>query len=272
MDIDILDLAKLECDERREQLFKINKYDIYKLFIEERQNIIDFFPIESNESVLEINSECGIITSKLADKAKKVISVEANELYCECAKEVNLDKKNIQFVNANISEYIGRCEEKFDYIFIINRSYEIFEGKILKSAYDLLKKDGKLVITTNNKLGLKYWAGCQEDLNGGFFVGIEDYQLLNTDKRLYSKSQIEKFIRTNGIYNFIFMYPYPDYIFPTAIYSDARLPRSGELDNNIRNFEGERYLLFDEKKVYDTIIEEELFPLYSNSYIIVIDR
>lgn len=272
MDIDILDLAKLDKNARRKKIFEIKQYDIFKLFAEERQCSIDFVPILDSDSILEINSECGIITERFAEKAKKVIAVEPNPLFHNCSKYVNCENENIEFVNESIDNYISSCKEKFDYIFVINNSYELFKGNRLKTINNLLVENGKLIIATNNKLGLKYWAGCQEELNGGFFVGIENYQLINTDKRLSSKLDIEKTLSLNGIQNYRFMYPYPDYIFPTSIYTDARLPKSGELDNNIRNFEGERYLLFDEKKVFDMIIEEKLFPLYSNSYLIVIDR
>ena len=47
----------------------------------------------------------------------------------------------------------------------------------------------------------------------------------------------------------------------TMIYSDRYLPKVGELSNNLRNFDRDRMLLFDEKKVFDMLIREELFPL-----------
>ena len=55
-----------------------------------------------------------------------------------------------------------------------------------------------------------------------------------------------------------------------AIYSDEYLPKVGELRDNRRNFDRERYLLFDESKAYDSIIKDGLFPIFSNSYLVVI--
>ena len=56
----------------------------------------------------------------------------------------------------------------------------------------------------------------------------------------------------------------------TTIYSDQYLPKKGELSNNLRNFDRERVLLFDEKQVFDEIIDENEFPLFSNSYLLVV--
>lgn len=272
MKLDIIELAELGKTERREKILKSDSYELLKLYAEERQNIVDFIPISRNDNVLEINSECGIISAKLAEKANRITTVEENTTYCTAATKLNSRYCNINYVNSAIKEFINDCDEKFDYIFIINDVYKIFSEKLLASVYNLLQDNGKLIIATNNKLGLKYWAGCQESLNGGFFVGIENYQLIKTNKRLYSKSEIERLLNENQIDKYRFLYPYPDYLFPISVYSDRRLPQKGELDNNIRNFEGERYLLFDEKKAYDTIIEENIFPIYSNSYLVIIDR
>lgn len=270
--IDILELAQLESEERRKRIFDINEYWAYKLFAEERQNIVDFFDINKNHCVLELNSEAGIITSKLAEKAKRVTSIEQDETYYRAAKLLNNTDGNITFENEDIRSFVLQCKEKYDFIFIINRLYEVINDDLLTNVCNLLSESGKLVIATDNKLGLKYWAGCQESLNGGFFTGLENYQLINTNKKLYSKKEIANILKRKGIGNYRFYYPYPDYKFPVSVFSDKRLPKHGELDNNIRDFEGERYLLFDEKKVFDTIIEEELFPIYSNSYLVVINR
>ena len=65
-----------------------------------------------------------------------------------------------------------------------------------------------------------------------------------------------------------FYYPYPDYKFATTIYSEKYLPQKGELSNNLRNFDRERYQFFDERRVFDTLIEEGLFEEFSNSFLI----
>lgn len=48
----------------------------------------------------------------------------------------------------------------------------------------------------------------------------------------------------------------------TTVYSDAYLPGRGELSNNLRNFDRDRMLLFDEKSAFDGIVEEGLFSVF----------
>ena len=69
-----------------------------------------------------------------------------------------------------------------------------------------------------------------------------------------------------------FFYPYPDYKLPVAIYSDEYLPEVGELQMNMRNFDGERVVAFDESRVFDNIIRNGQFPFFANSYLAIITK
>ena len=42
----------------------------------------------------------------------------------------------------------------------------------------------------------------------------------------------------------------------------------GELGNNLRNFDNNRIITFDENKAFDTIISNGLFQYYSNSFLV----
>ncbi len=77
--------------------------------------------------------------------------------------------------------------------------------------------------------------------------------------------QILKEAGFSGIYSY---YPYPDHKCPSCIYSDEYLPGRGELYDNRRNFDRDRLQLFDEKKVFDTVLAEGLFGELANSFLI----
>jgi hypothetical protein len=64
-------------------------------------------------------------------------------------------------------------------------------------------------------------------------------------------------------------YPYPNIYFPNVIHSDEYLPGQGELRDNIVNFDRDRYLFFDEAKVFDTLIAEELYQQFANGFLLV---
>lgn len=73
------------------------------------------------------------------------------------------------------------------------------------------------------------------DGNGGY---SEDVQ-----RRTFSRPELEKIICSAGLEEVQFYYPYPDYRFPMTVYSDDHLPKVGELWDNLRNFDQERYLM-----------------------------
>ncbi len=132
------------------------------------------------------------------------------------------------------------------------------------------KPTGSLVIAIENKFGLKYWAGCKEDHVGTyFFPGWKAIRREEAPEPL-PEEDWKKIFERCGETNYHFYYPYPDYKFPTTIYSDRRLPYEGELTDNMRNFDRDRMVLFREKYVFDSTIEDDYFDLFSNSYMVVI--
>ena len=84
--------------------------------------------------------------------------------------------------------------------------------------------------------------------------------------------ELEQMLQENGFSKFKFYYPYPDYKFPAVIYSDEYLPKPGELRKNQRNFDADRITLFDEGKAFDGILKSGLFPVFSNSFLIEVEK
>lgn len=244
-----------------------------------RSNIIEWLPIKKEEIILEIGSGCGAITGALADKANHVTCIELSKKRSLINAYRNKEKDNIEILVGNFEDIEKDIEKKYDYITLIG-VFEYSAGYIsadmpyesfLRIIRKHLKDDGKVIIAIENKLGLKYWAGCQEDHVGKYFESIEGY-LSTEGVRTFSKKELEELAFNSGFSECTFYYPYPDYKLPTTIYSDDYLPKTGELNNNMRNFDRERITIFDETKVYDTIIKDGLFPLFSNSYLLLLEK
>lgn len=69
-----------------------------------------------------------------------------------------------------------------------------------------VKKDGNLVIAIENKMGMKYWAGCAEDHLSQFFAGIEDYPDGGA-VRTFTRGGLEKLLHKCGIPDYHFIIP-----------------------------------------------------------------
>ena len=160
---------------------------------------------------------------------------------------------NITIKVGNFQEVEQHLEKKYDVITLIG----VFEyacsyidseqpyAEFLEIIKKHLTKDGRLILAIENKFGLKYWAGCREDHIATFFGGIEGYAK-------------DSYVRT-----------FSDYKLPEKIFSDEYLPHENELNVNHRNFDRNRVRLFDENKVYGELIRAEMFPEFSNSFLIV---
>ena len=241
-----------------------------------RQNIVEILPIDKSHEVLEIGSGCGAITGMLAKKSNHVDCIELSKKRSTINAYRNKMYDNITINVGNFEEVEKRIEKKYDYITLIGvleygASYIKSSTPycdFLKMIKKHLKEDGKIVIAIENKLGLKYFAGCREDHTGMVFEGIEGYT--NTSRvRTFSKKELTDLLSESGFVKSTFYYPYPDYKLPKVIYSDEFLPGIGELNDNLCNYDGDRLVLFDESKVYDSLIRENLFPEFSNSFLVV---
>lgn len=243
----------------------------------QRENIVEWLPIDRGMKVLEVGAGCGAITGALAKKAGSVTCVDLSKKRSMINAYRHSDCENVTIHVGNFQDIEPDLPCDYDYICLIGvleyaQSYiggDMPFENFLNIIRRHLKRSGRIVIAIENRFGLKYWAGCKEDHLGTYFSGIEGYPDGGV-VRTFTRNGLERIFLNCGIEEYAFYYPYPDYKFMTTLYSDERQPKMGELSNNIRNFDRDRMVLFDEKKVYDSILREGLFPLYANSYLAVI--
>jgi len=251
---------------------------LYHLSLQ-RENIVNWLPISKDMKVLEIGSGCGAITGALSAKAGSVTCVDLSRKRSLINAYRHEDCDNVTIKVGNFKDIEPKLEKDYDCALLIGvleygESYIGGEApfeKFIKTIRKHVKKGGSIVIAIENRYGMKYWAGCREDHNGQFFSGLENYPDKSPAKT-FSRKELEKICKGAGERKVSFYYPYPDYKFMTTLYSDERLPLKGELTNNNRNFDRDRMKLFDESTVFDGIIEEGLFPFYSNSYLLVLGQ
>lgn len=244
-----------------------------------RENILEWVPMDKNAKVLEVGSGCGAITGVLSRKAGSVTCVELSKRRSLINAHRHRDCENVTICVGNFQDIEPKLDRDYDYICLIgvfeygqsyiggDTPYESF----LKILMPHLKEGGRILIAIENKYGLKYFAGCKEDHLGTYFSGIENYSG-GGGVRTFSRSGLEKIFQSCGVDEYHFYYPYPDYKFMTSLYSDDYLPGKGELCDNLRNFDGDRMVLFDEKNAFDGLVADGLFPVFSNSFVAVIGK
>lgn len=244
-----------------------------------RENIVDWIPMTKDMKILEVGSGCGAITGALARKAGSVTCVDLSKKRSTINATRHKDCDNVIIHVGNFKDIEPDLDTDYDMICLIG-VFEYGQGYIggktpyedfLKILQKHLKKDGRIIIAIENKYGLKYFAGCREDHSGTLFEGIENYHQ-GGGVRTFSCNGLKKIFKACGVEEYHFYYPYPDYKLPTTLYSEEYQPAKGDLFNNMRNFDRDRMLLFDEKEAFDGIVEDDLFAVFSNSFLVVLGK
>lgn len=238
----------------------------------ERELITEVMEISKEDAVLEIGSGCGAITGALAERAGTVHCIELSKRRSYINAYRNQQKENIRifvgnYENISLSQtydvitLIGVFEYAASYIHTAH-PYHSFLSDVRKK----LNQDGRVYIAIENRLGLKYFAGCQEDHAGVVFEGIEGYPNYSKAKT-FSYHELGLMFKDCGFENYEFFYPYPDYKFPTEIYSDRYYPNPGKILEKGSNYTSSRYEYFDEQKFLNHLIMKEEFKIFSNSFL-----
>jgi len=243
-----------------------------------RENIVSWMPIARSSRVLEVGAGCGAVTGALARLANHVDCIELSKKRSQINATRHREYDNIDIIVGNFEDIEPNLTEKYDYITLIGvleyaESYIHSENPyetLISKMESHLAPGGKILIAIENKFGLKYFAGCKEDHTGRYFEGIEGYTT-SSGVKTFSKKTLSNMVSGMG-FNAKFYYPYPDYKLPHTIYSDDSLPKAGELTTNLRNFDNDRVVLFDETRAFDTVIEEGFFDDFSNSFFVVLSK
>lgn len=271
---EILDMVKnTEEEDYVKLLSNDNRWPILYHLSKDRENILDGFDFNGTEDILEIGSGCGAITGCLARKGRNVECIELSKKRSLINAYKNKKNDNITIFVGNFSDI--KLTKKYDVITLIgvleyaqsylNSKYPYDD--FIKKVYELLKPNGRLYIAIENRLGLKYFAGCREDHTGKMFDGIENYAN-TTGVKTFSYNEICKLLSRNGFDDMQFYFPFPDYKLPKEIFSEDYLPKTGQIRGLIKNYDQDRIVLFNEGLAYDGIIESGYLNIFSNSFLI----
>ena len=227
-------------DELLEIVKKYNKNDFNNIIYEkgswemmyhlseQRENIVGWFEFNDKTSVLEIGSGCGAITGALAKNSKKVTCIELSKKRSLINGWRNRELNNIEILVGNFQDIEPNINEKYDVVTLIGvleyaESYISSDNpyvEFLKIAGRHLKDNGKLLVAIENKLGMKYWAGCKEDHVSRYYESIEGYTN-SSGVKTFGKTELEDLFKNAGFINYKFYYPYPDYKFAETIYTNV---------------------------------------------------
>lgn len=258
----------------REVLYSSKEWPILYHLSDIRENLLEWYPFDENAKILEIGSGCGALTGLLSKKAKEVTCIELSEKRSLINAYRNKNCDNVKIMLGNFQDIV--IQEKYDYVTLIGvweYAGLYVSGKspyltMLEMVKSFLKEDGKIIIAIENKMGLKYWNGALEDHTSNLYSSLNDY-VDEKHVRTFSRPEIETIFHQLKIQKYSFYYPVPDYKLPDTIYSDETLPQPGTERNYRKDYNACRMYNFYDATVSDQICKDEMFPYFSNSFLVI---
>ena len=267
----IIELIKKYPNDYEKAFLEDSSWPVFYHLSEVRKNSISWYPFKDDSSILEVGGGMGALTSELCKKCNKVTTVELSKKRATAILERNKNAENLEIIVGNFKDII--LSDKYDYILLngvleygalymdSDNPYEDFINKLKEN----LKPNGKILIAIENRFGIKYWCGSNEDHTGKMYDGINGY-LDNAAIRTFSKHELEALATKCGM-NINFYYMFPDYKFPKIIYTDKSLDKN-IYSKYIPYYSSNMNLLIDEERVYKDIFDNKVIPFFANSYFI----
>lgn len=216
---------------------QIRKYRDFYNNIKYRTNVFEWYPFKEDTKLLYVG-DSAILESYFLQRFK-----------CCSTSLSNLDLIK---------------DSNFDYI-IVDGEFDCIDDKE-SSLYSLLNKldlNGQLILLTNNKLALRYFAGVKEFESDEFFGNLKKHT------NLYSKNQWDVLFSKLNV-NAQYYYPYPDYFLTTQVLSDEWL--TGNINLEYEDCHEFRYRFFNENIALQSLVESGDFATFSNSFMIILSN
>ena len=268
-------LTRLRAGEAPEEILASDyRFPMLYHLSEDRQNVLSWYPFDPQASLMEIGAGPGAITGLFAQRVRRVVAVELTRRRAEINLARNGAFDNLEIMVANFSDITW--QERFDYVTLIGvleyagsfckgqNPYQTF----LEQVRARLLPGGKLLLAIENRFGLKYWAGADEDHLGRPFAGLEGYSP-EAGVQTFSRAGLERLLRSAGFTKMEFYLTLPDYKFPSEIIAEQaadlhQLARA--IPNRMMDYEKR---LFDEAAVQRALASDGLLPQFTNGFLVV---
>ena len=240
------------------------------VFSSARINSIDWLPVNSRQTVVEVSGSFGELTHVFARRAACVYTYEPNEV-----RRFLIDKRCDRFDNVTLCESLSALEDSLagkvvDWLFIHDLEGSFATKEAVREFVMGLRKTlcpKRVVFLCNNARGLRYatesWLVEQAELNA---------DTKRIDLR-FAKEELEELLDLAGYSSYAFYYPHPDYVFAKSVFSDDRIPTPGSIKaSQVWRLTGQRLQDADERESLVSIVENGEFTERCNSYLVVAEE
>lgn len=244
-----------------------------------RHNLLRHLNLKKTDKVLELGCGCGAITRQLGESGANITSIDGSTKRAKCAKERCSNLENVNVYCSNFQDIL--FDQQYDYVTLIGvleYSSLFFKGnepfkQCLEIAKSALKKDGKLIIAIENRLGLKYILGYSEDHTGKEYDGLNNFYDRNT-AYTFGKKELTDLLMQNGFEDINFAYPFPDYKLPKLVLFETAFTLNSFKASNLisssisRDYSFPSKVLPSDYFIWKQLDMNKILPDLANSFLI----
>ncbi len=234
-------------------------------FSNQREGAVEWLPFTPQDKVLLIGAGEGAMAGVWVRRGSMLHVYEPDSFEAEkllSRYEDGMDRIRIFYDRQDI-------DRDYDYVVSVGTLHTLSEEE-LGFFFSRLKSGGRLVAACDNRYGVRWWAGSvptacmysKADLEK-LFAGV----CTQTDPQDCAKTDTAACAPAISWY-----YPMPDYMLPSAIYTDDYQPAAGELARVIPAYNDNEFSTMELGKKYEEICRDGRFTEFANSFVAVITR
>lgn len=209
------------------------------------------------------------------EKGKKALCIDSEDFHMEeLLKEKGLEVTVVsvkELLKEGISDRIAGMYDYVAGIGIVERCNE--PAELLCCMKKVLKNGGRLLLGTDNRLGLRYFCGDHDAHTGRAFDGLENYQRENpqgagsSDGHGYAAFEIESFLSGVGITNFKRYSIFPNLYYPQMLFAKNYYPKENLELRIIPRYVHKESVFLKEEYLYGQLVENRTLHEFANAYL-----
>lgn len=253
------------------------EWDFYYHLSEVRKGLLNWYSFTPGCRLLEIEAEFGALTGLFCDQCGEVVVSESNPYRASCIAKRFEMKENLEVYAGHIFDiYLLKEQEKFDYIVIngiLERqgngdpNPEIYAEYLRRVKDEFLRPGGKVLVATENRLGLRYFCGERDRFTGRPFDSINNYPF-GSGARGFTRKELKSIIERSGMKSQRFYYPLPDHRVPQMVFSQDYVNQT-LIEERLSTYSVWRdSQVIWERALYKDVVENQAFEFLANSFLV----
>lgn len=218
------------------------------------QSLLNWYEFKKDASLLELGGGHGTLTELFFRRCRKVTVMGDSE-----------------------DEALALKGERFDYIVGIGQiEYQEHPAEWVQKWMGYLKPDGILLLSAENRYGLKYFCGAKDPHTGLPFDGINGYFRGSKGRaatwdgrgRCVSRQELSQILKDSGAKAYKFYYPIPDSRMPQMIFTDQYMNGLNAAERLADYNYEDRHMVGLEHRIFREMIDGKALPFLSDSFLV----